>query len=130
MIVALADLLSLPHYFTFPSANIGPTGFVLALPTTTEVSISFHGRSQQQQQGVDGGITNSTLWRDVDAQYILVSVVLGGSTLLPPRLHLLLGPERDREHTVTHVDPNILVSGLVGTEWGGGATARPLDMSQ
>ena len=55
---------SLPPLATFPSSN-GPTGFVPALPPTTEASysntpfsFSFDGRSQQQRQqqpGVDGG---------------------------------------------------------------------------
>ena len=43
--------MSLPHLTTFSFAN-GSTGFVLALPSTTEVSISFNSRSQQQQQTV------------------------------------------------------------------------------
>ena len=67
---------SLPPLATFPSAN-GSTGFVPALPTTTETSysntpfsFSFDGRpqqhqqhhhqQQQQQQIVDGGIGSFT----------------------------------------------------------------------
>jgi hypothetical protein len=56
---------SLPPLATFPTAN-GSTGFIPALPTTTEASysntpfsFSFDGRpkqQQQQQQGVDNGI--------------------------------------------------------------------------
>ena len=153
---------------TFPSANKS-TGFVIALPTATEVSISFqrpvstaaascarrllraqawwlltlkplwtkpspdlrpmHNAAHPYLEETVGGLAGpirSTLWRDADAQYIPIQVVWGGQ-LCYHHVCVCCWSRSEIVSTYTHVDLNILVSGLVGTHWG---EARPLDISR